>query len=96
MPDCEQVYLEKRRNGATLDVRMRREPQAGEEWFVDNSGKKLPVWKPGREAIAYEAEIFVAAIGCHGFLYAIANTGMLHMRVPSDTPAYRGYGCPTT
>lgn len=105
MPDYEQVYLEKRRSGATLDalwreyvesdpdtayqytqfcqyyheyvrtldVRMRRERQAGEELFVDYSGKKLPVWKPGGEEIAYDAEIFVAAIGCSGLLYAEAT-----------------------
>ena len=51
---------------------LRQSYRAGEKLFVDFSGLRVPIWKPGSEEVAYEAEIFVACLGASDLIYACA------------------------
>ncbi|MGC8466139.1 MAG: hypothetical protein ACP5O0_09475 [Acidimicrobiales bacterium] len=54
----------------TIDVVMRQEHKAGERLFVDLPGGKLPIYDVYRREVTSEAELFVAAMGASGLIYA--------------------------
>jgi transposase len=51
---------------------LRQEYKAGERLFVDFSGLRVPIYEPGGEQVAYEAEIFVACLGASDLIYGCA------------------------
>lgn len=57
----------------TLDVRMRIEHTAGEKLWVDYAGRTVPIWNRNLDAVAYEAQIFVAVVGVSSFTFAEAT-----------------------
>lgn len=65
---CERYREWKKRS--KLDLR--QEYRAGETLFVDFSGLRVPIGKPGSEEVAFEAEIFVACLGASDRIYACA------------------------
>lgn len=55
-----------------LDLVMRQEHRAGEKLFVDFPGQRLPIYDRRINAVAFEAELFVAVLGASNYLYAEA------------------------
>jgi transposase len=55
-----------------LDVVMRQDHKAGERLFVDFPGETLPIYDPKTAQVAMQAEVFVAALGASGYVYAEA------------------------
>lgn len=55
-----------------LDLVMRQEHRAGEKLFVDFPGQRLPIYDRRTNAVAFEAELFVAVLGASNYLYAEA------------------------
>ena len=55
-----------------LDLVMRQEHRAGEKLFVDFPGQRLPIYDGRTNAVAFEAELFVAVLGASNYLYAEA------------------------
>jgi transposase len=55
-----------------LDLVMRQEHRAGEKLFVDFPGQRLPIYDRRTNAVALEAELFVAVLGASNYLYAEA------------------------
>lgn len=53
-------------------LELRQDYRAGERLFVDFSGLRVPIWKPGCEEVAFEAEIFVACLGASDRIYCCA------------------------
>lgn len=58
------------RNG--IDVSMRQVHPAGEKLFVDFPGDRFPVYDEASGQVALNAELFVAVLGCSGYVYAEA------------------------
>jgi transposase len=56
----------------SLDVVMRQDHKAGERLFVDFPGETLPIYDPKTSELAMRAELFVAALGASGYVYAEA------------------------
>ena len=56
----------------TLDVVMRQDHKAGEKLSVDFPGETLPIYDPKTAQVAMQAEVFVAALGASGYVYAEA------------------------
>ena len=56
----------------SLDVVMRQDHKAGERLFVDFPGETLPIYDPKTAQVAIRAELFVAALGASGYVYAEA------------------------
>jgi transposase len=56
------------------DLVMRQEHRAGERMFIDFAGDTFPVVRP-ESGESWEAEVFVAALGASGYLYAEALAG---------------------
>jgi len=56
----------------SLDVVMRQDHKAGERLFVDFPGETLPIYDPKTSQVAMRAELFVAALGASGYVYAEA------------------------
>lgn len=75
---------------------MRQEYRAGETLFVDFSGLRVPIWKPGTDEVAFEAEIFVACLGASDLIYCCAvRSQKLVDWVESHRRAFEFYGaCP--
>ncbi|MDA8355560.1 MAG: IS21 family transposase [Actinomycetota bacterium] len=61
-----------RRWRQTVDLPMRQEHKAGEKLFVDFPGETLPVYDEKTGEVAMAAELFVAALGASGLVYAEA------------------------
>ncbi len=59
---------------STKDVVMRLHYAAGERMFVDFSGDKA-TWCDPETGEVYEADVFVAVLGCSGMLYVEATRG---------------------
>lgn len=61
-----------------LDRVMRQEHRAGEKLFVDFPGQRLPIYDRATNALAFEAELFVAVLGASNYLYAeaVASQGL--------------------
>ena len=55
-----------------LDVVMRQHHKAGEKLFVDFPGRKIPIYDANSAEVSFTAELFVATLGCSGYLYAEA------------------------
>ncbi len=79
-----------------VDVVMRQEHTAGEKLFVDFAGRRIPIYDEGTGEVAFEAELFVAALGASGYLYAEAlrSQELLHW-VTGHVHAFEHLGgCP--
>jgi transposase len=55
-----------------LDAVMRQNHKAGEKCFVDFPGATIPIYDVRSGEVAFDAELFVAALGCSGYLFAEA------------------------
>lgn len=55
-----------------LDLVMRQEHRAGEKLFVDFPGQRLPIYDRHSDAVAMQAELFVAVLGASNYLCAEA------------------------
>ncbi|MDA8365918.1 MAG: IS21 family transposase [Actinomycetota bacterium] len=55
-----------------VDVVMRQDHKAGEKLFVDFAGRRIPIYDERSGEVCFEAELFVAALGASGYLYAEA------------------------
>jgi transposase len=56
----------------TVDLVMRQDHRAGEKLFIDFPGQTLPIYDRATNAVAFEAELFVAALGASSYVYAEA------------------------
>jgi transposase len=56
-----------------LDVVMRQEHKAGEKLFVDFAGQRMPIYDEATGQKAFDACLFVAAMGASGYLYVEAT-----------------------
>lgn len=61
-----------KRFASKVDVVMRQHHKAGEKLWVDFSGGKVPIYDTKLLTVVTEAELFVAAIGVSGLIYAEA------------------------
>lgn len=76
---------------ARLTPRMRQVHVAGEKLFLDYSGKKPVIWDPDTGE-GREVELFVAALGASGYLYAEATRSQqLHDWLSSNQRALRWF-----
>ena len=57
----------------TLDLVMRQEHRAGEKLFVDYAGQTISIYDPDSDEVVMDAELFVAALGASGYIYAEAS-----------------------
>lgn len=75
---------------------MRQEHRAGETLFVDFSGLRVPIFKPGSDEVAFDAEIFVTCLGASDLIYCCAvRSQKLPEWVESHRRAFEFYGgCP--
>ena len=55
-----------------LDVVMRQEHRAGEKFFVDFPGLRIPIYDRAKPGVIDHAELFVAVLGASSYLYAEA------------------------
>jgi transposase len=79
-----------------LDVVMRQQHKAGEKLFVDFPGRRIPIYDPETDELAFEAELFVAVLGASGYLYveALRSQELLHW-VTAHVHAFEALGgCP--
>jgi len=51
---------------------MRFSHKAGEKLFIDFPGRRIPIYDERSGEVAFAAELFVAVLGCSGYLYAEA------------------------
>jgi transposase len=56
----------------TVDVVMRQHHRAGEKMFVDFPGATIAIYDRQSEAVAFEAQLFVACLGASSYTYAEA------------------------
>src|SRR5579875_2923384 len=56
-----------------LDVVMRQDHKAGERLLVDFPCETLVIYGPKTAQVAMQAEVFVAALGASGYVYAEAS-----------------------
>jgi len=56
-----------------VDVVMRRHHKAGEKLFVDFAGRRIAIHDERSGQVSFGAELFVAALGSSGYLYAEAT-----------------------
>jgi transposase len=77
----------------TTDVVMRQNHLAGEKMFVDFSGMRIPVYDRTTGRVAFQAELFVAALGASSYTYAEAlrSQELLHW-VTANTHALEFFG----
>jgi len=76
---------------ATKDVVMRLNFPPGARMFVDYSGDKVPL--TGKDGETYQAEVFVATLGCSGLVYAEAQASQdLANWVAGHVRAYEAFG----
>lgn len=54
------------------DVTMRQHHRAGEKMFVDFAGATIPIYDERTGAVAFEGQLFVAALGASSYTYAEA------------------------
>ncbi len=76
-----------------LDVVMRQEHKAGEKLFVDFPGRRIPIYDERTGEVAFQAELFVAVLGCSSYLYAeaVRSQELLHW-VTAHVNALQFYG----
>lgn len=56
-----------------LDVVLRQEYRAGEKWFIDYAGDKIPIYNSRTGAVDFEASLFVAVLGASSYTFAEAT-----------------------
>jgi transposase len=57
---------------ASVDRSMHQDHKAGQKLFVDFPGETFPIYDPKTSQVAMRAELFVAALGASGYMYAEA------------------------
>ena len=75
---------------------MRQEHKAGEKLFVDFPGRRISIYDERSGEKLFDAELFVAALGASGFLYAeaVRSQELLHW-VTAHVHAFEALGgCP--
>lgn len=79
-----------------VDVVMRQHHKAGEKLFVDFPGRRIPIYDQRSGQVCFEAELFVAAAGASGYLYAEATRSQeLAYWVSAHVHAFEAIGgCP--
>jgi len=55
-----------------VDLVMRQDHRAGEKLFIDFPGQTLPIYDRATNQVAYQAQLFVAALGASSYVYAEA------------------------
>jgi len=75
---------------------MRQHHKAGEKLFVDFAGRRIPIYDERSRQVSFEAELFVAALGASGYLYAEATRSQeLLYWVSAHVHAFEALGgCP--
>ena len=63
-----------------VDLVMRQDHRAGEKLFIDFSGQTLPIYDRATNQVAFEAQVFVAALGASSYVYAeaVASQSLPH------------------
>jgi transposase len=56
-----------------LDVVLRQEYRAGEKWFIDYAGDKIPIYDSRTGVVNFEASLFVAVLGASSYTFAEAT-----------------------
>ena len=76
-----------------VDVTMRFTHKAGERMFVDFAGSTMPIWDEALEQVIANAQLFVAALGVSGLVYAeaLASQELIHWTAGHDH-AFAYYG----
>ncbi len=79
-----------------VDVVMRQHHKAGEKLFVDFAGRGIPIYDERSGQVSFFAELFVAALGASGYLYAEATRSQeLLYWVSAHVHAFEALGgCP--
>lgn len=82
-----------RRFAKRVDVTMRFTHKAGERMFVDFAGSTVPIFDETLEQVTINAQIFVAALGVSGMIYAEAlrSQELIYWTTAHDH-AFRYYG----
>ncbi len=77
-----------------LDLSMRQEHRAGDRLFVDFPGQRLPIWQRRSGEVRFEAELFVAVLGCSNYLVAeaVASQSLEHW-VTAHVHCFETLGC---
>ena len=75
------------------DVWMPQIHKAGDKSFVDYSGLKLTIWSLNLQDIAFEAELFVGALGASDLIFCtLTKTQQLHDWIGSHCDMFKYYG----